>query len=85
MSGPTRDNLYITQINSPRFHFIGIVELIMCLECLKTSLKLILKIGSLKIDNFEMKFKFENFKLGFWKLDFDIKELSFINLRLENL
>ena len=31
-----------------------------------------------------MKFKFENFELGFWKLDFEIKELSFINLRLEN-
>ena len=45
----------------------------------------IFKIGSLKIENFEMKFKFENFELGFWKLDFEIKELSFINLRLENL
>ena len=29
-----------------------------------------------------MKFKFENFELRFWKLDFEIKELSFINLRL---
>ena len=28
----------------------------------------ILKIGSLKIDNFEMNLKFENFELGFWKL-----------------
>ena len=45
----------------------------------------ILKIGSLKIENFEMKFKFENFELGFWKLDFEIKNLSFINLRLGNL
>ena len=32
-----------------------------------------------------MKFKFENFDLGFWKLDFKIKELNFINLRHENL
>ena len=39
----------------------------------------------LKIENFEMKFKFENFELEFWKLDFEIKELSFINLRLGNL
>ena len=45
----------------------------------------ILKIESLKIENFEMKFKFENFELRFWKLDFEIKELSFINLRLGNL
>ena len=36
----------------------------------------ILKIGSLKFENFEMKFKFENFELRFWKLDFEIKELS---------
>ena len=35
-----------------------------------------LKIVSLKIENFE---------LGFWKLDFEMKELSFINLRLGNL
>ena len=59
-----------------RFYFIGIVELIMCLKCLK--------IGSLKVENFEMKFKFENFELRFWKLDFEIKELSFTNLRLGN-
>ena len=45
----------------------------------------ILKIRSLKIENFEMKFKFENFAFGFRKLDFEIKELSFINLRLEIL
>ena len=35
--------------------------------------------------NFEMKLKFENFELGFWKLDLEIKNLSFINLRLGNL
>ena len=45
----------------------------------------ILKIESLKIENFEMKLKFENFELGFWKLDFEINNLSFINLRLGNL
>ena len=27
MSGPTQAHLYVTQINSPRFHFIEIVEL----------------------------------------------------------
>ena len=40
-----------------------------------------LKIRSLKIENFEIKLKFENFELGFWKLDLEIKNLSFINLR----
>ena len=30
-----------------------------------------------------MKFKFENFELRFWKLDFEIKELSFIILNLK--
>ena len=44
-----------------------------------------LKKGSLRIENFEMKWKFENFESGFWKLDFEIKNLSFINLRLGNL
>ena len=43
------------------------------------------EIEILKIQNFEMKFKFKNFELGFWKLDFEIKNLSFINLRLGNL
>ena len=43
------------------------------------------EIEILQIENFEMKFKFENFELGFWKLDFEIKELSCINLRLGNL
>ena len=38
-----------------------------------------------KIKNFEMKLKFENFELGFWKLDFEINNLSFINLKLGNL
>ena len=40
MSGLTQTHLYVIQINSLRFHFIGIVELIMCLECLKIGLKL---------------------------------------------
>ena len=40
MSDPTQAHLYVTQINSIIFHFIRIVELIMCLECLKTHLKL---------------------------------------------
>ena len=35
MSGPTQ-----AQINSTRSHFIGTIELIMCLEFLKTDLKL---------------------------------------------
>ena len=45
----------------------------------------ILKIRSLKIDNFEMKLKFDNFELGFLKLDLEIKNLSFMKLRLGNL
>ena len=45
----------------------------------------ILKIGSLKIKNFEMKLKFEIFELRFWKLNFEIKNLSSINLRFRNL
>ena len=32
-----------------------------------------------------MNLKFENFELGFWKLDFEIKNLNFINMRFENL
>ena len=32
-----------------------------------------LKIRSLKIENFEMQLKFENFELGFLKLDLEIK------------
>ena len=32
-----------------------------------------------------MKLKFENFELRFWKLDFEIKNLSFINFRLGKL
>ena len=32
-----------------------------------------------------MNLKFENFELGFWKLNFEIKNLNFINLRSENL
>ena len=43
------------------------------------------EIEILKIENFEMKLKFENFELGFWKLDLEIKNLSFIKLKLENL
>ena len=49
MSGPAQAHLYVTQINSSRFHFIGIVELTVCLKFLKTNLKLkVLKIESLK-------------------------------------
>ena len=40
MSGPTQAHLYVTQINSTRFHFIETIELIMYLEFLKTDLKL---------------------------------------------
>ena len=31
-----------------------------------------------------MNLKFDNFELGFWKLDFEIKKHEFINLRLGN-
>ena len=49
MSGPAQAHLYVTQINSSRFHFIGIVELTVCLKFLKTDFKLkVLKIESLK-------------------------------------
>ena len=40
MSGSTQAHLYVTQISSTRSHFIGTIELIMCLEFLKTDLKL---------------------------------------------
>ena len=40
MLGPTQAHLYVTQINSTRSHFIEIIELIMCLEFLKTDLEL---------------------------------------------
>ena len=40
LSSPTQAHLYVTQINSTRSHFIGTIELIMCLEFLKTDLKL---------------------------------------------
>ena len=40
MSVTTQAHLYVKQINSPTFNFIGIVELIMFLKCLKTGLKL---------------------------------------------
>ena len=43
------------------------------------------EIEILKIENFEIKLKFENFELRFWKLDLEIKNLSFIKLRLGNL
>ena len=32
-----------------------------------------------------MNLKFENFELRFWKLDFEIKNSNFINLRFRNL
>ena len=32
-----------------------------------------------------MNLKFDNFELRFWKLDFEIKNLNFINLRFEIL
>ena len=32
-----------------------------------------------------MNLKFKNFELGFWKLDFEIKNLNYINLRFGNL
>ena len=49
MSGSAQAHLYVTQINFSRFHFIGIVELTVCLKFLKIDLKLkVLKIESLK-------------------------------------
>ena len=39
MPGLTRAHLYVTIINSTRFHFIGTIELIMGLKFLKTDLK----------------------------------------------
>ena len=41
------------------------------------------EIEILKIES--SKLKFENFEFGFWKLDFEIKNLSFIYLRVGNL
>ena len=32
----------------------------------------------MKIENFEMNLKFLNLELGFWKLNFEIKNLNFI-------
>ena len=32
-----------------------------------------------------MNLKFENFEFGFCKLDFEMKNLNFINLRFRNL
>ena len=63
MSGPTQTHLYITQINSTRSHFIGTIELITCLEFLKTDLKLVVEI--LEIKNSEMNLKLKNFELRF--------------------
>ena len=40
MLSSTQAHLYVTQINSQRFHFIGIIELIVCLRFLKAGLKL---------------------------------------------
>ena len=40
MLGPTQAHLYAIQINSPRFNFIGIVKLTMCLKIFKTGLEL---------------------------------------------
>ena len=40
MSDPTQAHLYVTQINSQRFNFMGIVELTVYLRFLKTGLKL---------------------------------------------
>ena len=63
MSGSTQTYLYITQINSTRSHFIGTIELITCLEFLKTDLKLVVEI--LEIKNSEMNLKLKNFELRF--------------------
>ena len=65
MLSSTRVHLYVTQINSTRFDFIGTIELIMCLKFLKIES---LKFWKLKF--FEVNLKFENFELGFWKLNF---------------
>ena len=49
MSSLIQSHLFVTQINSIRFYFIGTIELITYLEFLKIDLKFeVLKIGSLK-------------------------------------
>ena len=50
MSSPTQIHLYVAQINSIRLYFIGTIELIICLEFLKTDLKL--RFRKLKVLNF---------------------------------
>ena len=76
MSGSTRAHLYVTQINSQKFHFYRncrINHMFRIFE--KTDLKFrVLKIESLKyikkFEKFKMNLKFENFELRFWKLNF---------------
>ena len=68
MSGPTQAHLYVTQINSTRSHFIGTIELITCLEFLKTNLKLKFESWLFEIlenKNSEMNLKLKNFELRF--------------------
>ena len=56
MSSPTQAHLYIIQINSPRFHFIGIVELIV-FEIFEARFEIeVLKIGSLKFEILDFLF-----------------------------
>ena len=49
MSGPTQAQLYVTQINSTRSHFIGTIELTV-FESFENRFEIeVLKIGSLKL------------------------------------
>ena len=68
MSDPTQAHLYVTQINSIRSHFIGIIELIKCLKFLKTNLKFKFESWLFEIlenKNSKMNLKLKNLKLRF--------------------
>ena len=57
MSGPTQAHLYVTQINSQRFHFIEICRINHVFEIFENRFEIkVLKIGSLKL-----KFEIEIF------------------------
>ena len=64
MSGPTQALLFVTQINSTPFYRNCRINHVF--EMFENRFEIEnLKIRSLKIENFEMKLKFENFELRF--------------------
>ena len=83
MSGRTQAYLCFTQINSIRFNFIGIVELIMCLKFFENKFKIkVLKVVSLKFGNFELRFlnlEILNWNFKIKNLNFEIGTLNFRN------